>query len=329
MSRVDTLLERPWWLPDDRVRLDAIRWEQKLEIQVLRDDLLHPVASGNKVRKLDAWLPLLRDRGITDVVTCGGMHSAHCAAVAALAHEAGLRPHLLLRGEAPPAMTGYTLLSHMLAELRWVEHAHWNRREALLQEHAASLRAQGRQVAIIPEGGSARDALYGLVRLVRGLAIALDRPWDRKWRLVVDSGTGTTAIGLALGIALLELPWEVHAVCLVPNRPQDWQDASARLLASWAEVEQPPRKTPQILWNERSEPRPFGKVRAQDLDRCRAIAQETGLLLDPVYTLAGWDHLQGFSTGGLRDTVLLHTGGQWNLFGAAQRVGWPPAPTGA
>ncbi|VAH62912.1 unnamed protein product [Triticum turgidum subsp. durum] len=48
---------------------------------VVRDDLLHPLANGNKARKLDALLPLIRRRGATDVITCGGCQSAHAAAV--------------------------------------------------------------------------------------------------------------------------------------------------------------------------------------------------------------------------------------------------------
>ena len=36
--------------------------------RVVRDDLLHPLANGNKARKLDALLPLLRRRGATDIV---------------------------------------------------------------------------------------------------------------------------------------------------------------------------------------------------------------------------------------------------------------------
>lgn len=35
---------------------------------VVRDDLLHPLANGNKARKLDALLPLLHRRGATDIV---------------------------------------------------------------------------------------------------------------------------------------------------------------------------------------------------------------------------------------------------------------------
>lgn len=39
-----------------------------VRFHVVRDDLLHPLANGNKARKLDALLPLLRRRGATDIV---------------------------------------------------------------------------------------------------------------------------------------------------------------------------------------------------------------------------------------------------------------------
>lgn len=35
---------------------------------VIRDDLLHPLISGNKTRKLDALLPLIEAHSVTDVV---------------------------------------------------------------------------------------------------------------------------------------------------------------------------------------------------------------------------------------------------------------------
>ncbi|VAH78737.1 unnamed protein product [Triticum turgidum subsp. durum] len=87
---------------------------------VVRDDLLHPLANGNKARKLDALLPLLRRRGATDVITCGGCQSAHAAAV-------------------------------------------------------------------------------GVIRLVEHLSSLSSFHNDEEVHVVVDAGTGTTAVGLALG----------------------------------------------------------------------------------------------------------------------------------
>lgn len=48
---------------------------------VIRDDLLHPLLGGNKLRKLDALLPVLEEVKATDVITCGGCQSAHTAAL--------------------------------------------------------------------------------------------------------------------------------------------------------------------------------------------------------------------------------------------------------
>ena len=97
-ASVDALLaSQRWLLPHPGVALRQLA----PRLSVLRDDLLHPYAGGNKLRKLDgvvqAW------DGAAHVLTCGGAQSAHCAAVAFLAAERGLAAHLLLRGE-PPAV---------------------------------------------------------------------------------------------------------------------------------------------------------------------------------------------------------------------------------
>lgn len=71
---------------------------------LVRDDLLHPLLGGNKQRKLDGLWPSLAQA--TDVVTCGGLQSAHTLAVAAACAERGKRCHLLVRGERPAVPTG-------------------------------------------------------------------------------------------------------------------------------------------------------------------------------------------------------------------------------
>ena len=53
---------------------------------------------------------------------------------------------------------------------------------------------------------------------------------------------------------------------------------------------------------------------------CRKIAQETGVLVDPMYTLAAWET----ATELVEDedssiVVMLHTGGTLGMFGLAQR----------
>ena len=74
----------------------------EVEIYAKRDDCNSGLAmGGNKLRKLDGYLPNLQMRGVTDILTCGGIQSAHCAALSCLSAERGIRVHTLCRGERP------------------------------------------------------------------------------------------------------------------------------------------------------------------------------------------------------------------------------------
>jgi len=57
-----------------------------------------------------------------------------------------------------------------------------------------------------------------------------------------------------------------------------------------------------------------------EIAMCRQVAQQTGILLDPMYTLASWEQAVDLCCGDSEDKVLMiHTGGTLGLFGLAQR----------
>ena len=74
------VLDRSWLLPNAATKTTKVVGREGLwgigdgELQgscfhVIRDDLLHPLMGGNKLRKLDAVIPLLQSHGVTDVVS--------------------------------------------------------------------------------------------------------------------------------------------------------------------------------------------------------------------------------------------------------------------
>ncbi|KAK1364292.1 hypothetical protein POM88_039853 [Heracleum sosnowskyi] len=76
-----------------------------------------------------------------------------------------------------------------------------------------------------------------------------------------------------------------------------------------------------VYWLERCHPRKFGNVLKGEVDTCQQIAQKTGILVDPIYTLAAWEQstiLSREEVGGVK-RVMLHTGGTLGMFGLAQR----------
>ncbi|KAF3334810.1 D-cysteine desulfhydrase 2 [Carex littledalei] len=317
---------------------------------VARDDLLHPLANGNKARKLDALLPLLRTYSATDAVTCGGCQSAHAAALALYCAEMHIRPHLLLRGEQPQVPTGYNLISLMFGNVTYASRSVYAQRSQMLHDHAEKvagpdglvvwadditdlkwqeleMSGASRRVVIISEGAASAVALLGVIRLVKFLSESSQFGNGCQVQVIVDAGTGTTAVGIALGALLLGLPWKVTGVMLADTM-EAYKEREKTLITEFKRVykldfpaQESYYATEGILnWVERSQPRKFGKVLNGEIERCCKIAQQTAVPLDPIYTLAAWDLAVSLSLDKQMDTkvLMVHTGGTLGMFGLAQ-----------
>ncbi|XP_038893330.1 D-cysteine desulfhydrase 2, mitochondrial isoform X3 [Benincasa hispida] len=190
-------------------------------------------------------------------------------------------------------------------------------------------RKHGRRVIVINEGAGDAGALLGLIRLVKYLS--QDHLFGKqRVKFVVDAGTGTTAIGLGLGALCLGLPWDVTAVMLA-DRIDGYKRQEKRLISEFRKHFGAPVDLGKdeevnggiVNWVERFRPRKFGNVLDGEVETCRQIAQKTGILVDPIYTLAAWEMATFLSQKGTKANgdivVLLHTGGTLGLFGLAQR----------
>lgn len=321
------------------------------EFHIVRDDLLHPLLGGNKLRKMDALIPELQRLGASDVVTCGGSQSAHTAALAFACSERGMSAHLLLRGERPAIPTGYNLLCGMFGHVTYIPRSEYADRAGMLSKYASQIAgsrgsviwldeeeecdpnspiaaeskadSRERNVVVVKEGAGDAIALLGLIRLVQFLSNPAAFGRDDPVHLVVDTGTGTTAVGVALAIALLGLPWKVTAVMLADS-VENYEKHQLRLVADFCTKFCSSPAEGLVLplrWEQRINPRKFGKVFPGEIETCRSIARQTGILLDPIYTLAAWQSAVKLSVErrGASRVVMLHTGGTLGLFGLAQR----------
>src|SRR5471032_3323408 len=78
---------------------DTLFDEQDLKVFIKRDDLIHPIISGNKWRKLKYLLKSARLANKTHLVTFGGAYSNHLLATAAAAARFGFQSTGVVRGE--------------------------------------------------------------------------------------------------------------------------------------------------------------------------------------------------------------------------------------
>ncbi|GAX76314.1 hypothetical protein CEUSTIGMA_g3760.t1 [Chlamydomonas eustigma] len=351
------LQHRVWLLRDPFTRIKLIDTVQRNSFLLIQDDTIHNLYGGNKARKLDALIPDLLSRDVTDVVTCGGLQSAHTSAVSAALNEASVlygrhvRVHLLVRGERPAFPTGHHLMALMHAEtVTYVNRSRYANRQAMLTEEAQLLskRYFNSKVAVIEEGAQGPLAMLGFIRLVHWLASSskgLPDPLHTAYHIVVDSGTGTSAVGLALGVRLMGLPWHIVGVMLAGNE-EYYASQSCRLsslfdleLSSGAFVQDVGLEESAggnistdssvglpLTWVNRERTRKFGNLLPGDVEACKEIARKHGVLVDPIWTLSAWEVSEMLSAeisegpemspGGIeagfkakKAIVMLHTGG--------------------
>jgi D-cysteine desulfhydrase len=316
----------PWLLDPVSAHIEALTLCEPCgtstrSILVLRDDLLHPWANGNKLRKFDGYLPALMARGVTDILTCGGVQSAHCAALSCLGAERGVRVHVLLRGEAPAQTTGNLAVTIMYAaSVTYVARDHYADRAHMFREAKSKLEATlspHAHLEVIPEGGRDPLATRGYIRLIKELAAKLPAP-DAQWELIMDAGTGVSTAGVIAGIMTHKRPWRVRSVMLMKGAQRTYQDECEAMLTALHPERDPDEPLP-LVWEERVPARRFGAFKPGDLVRCQQIARATGVMFDPIYTLASYESACAQPSQQDARTLLIHTGGALNLFGALSR----------
>ncbi|MGZ5578544.1 MAG: 1-aminocyclopropane-1-carboxylate deaminase/D-cysteine desulfhydrase [Methylobacter sp.] len=172
---------------------DPLLAQHQIELWMKRDDLLHPVISGNKWRKLKYILDHALSLGADTIVSMGGVYSNHLHALAYTGKMLGLKTLGLVRGECPETLTptlqdavqwGMDLKFISRSEYRTLrQYKNWSELPGL----------QARQYWL-PEGGAQALALAGVAELVREITI----PYDV---LCLPCGTGTTLAGIVQAVS--------------------------------------------------------------------------------------------------------------------------------
>ncbi|MDD4913996.1 MAG: pyridoxal-phosphate dependent enzyme [Methylococcales bacterium] len=188
------------------VRLNDERLNRyRVELWLKRDELLHPVISGNKWRKLKYILDHALRRDADCIVSMGGAYSNHLHALAFAGKALQIKTIGYVRGEAPTRMNP-TLqdLQDWNMELRFVSRQDYQQLRNYKQHDSLPGLTPGQYW--LPEGGSTGLALQGVAETLAEIAIDFDV-------LAMACGTGATLAGFIsaapadsriLGIAALK-----------------------------------------------------------------------------------------------------------------------------
>jgi 1-aminocyclopropane-1-carboxylate deaminase len=175
------------------------------EVFIQRDDLIHPIISGNKWRKLEGWVRYARENGFHTLVTFGGAFSNHLVATAAAGYQLGFKTIGLLRADEHIENHYLSIAKAYGMQVIGVSRELYREKTQLLNEYAS---LEGHLV--IPEGGQGEFAFEGFESLIA----SFDQPINF---IVHASATATTAVGLALAIQKMNLNIRIKSILVLKN----------------------------------------------------------------------------------------------------------------
>ena len=286
-----------------------------VELLVRRDDLIDSGLSGNKAYKLFYNLRAARDAGYSRLLSFGGAYSNHLYALAIAGARYGFATLGVIRGERPAHLSP-TLQDAEQAgmQLIFISRAAYQRKTFthLLDEW----RKQFGDFYVIPEGGAGVPGARGLTVMARALEAQLEGDYTA---VCIACGTGTSLAGLAAGLTAVgrsDKPALGFSVLKGDGGLGTGIAETYRQLCAKHNASGDDRSHNTANWRLISgfHAGGYGKKHPAYLfDFWRTFEQETGIPLDPVYTLKmmwGIHCLaqQGYWPRGTR-IVAIHSGG--------------------
>lgn len=253
-----------------------------------RDDLSQPLFGGAKARKLDFLLAADPWRQAERWTSVGAIGSGHLVACTAAAEALGKRLDAHVFWE--PLSTGVLDSLAYVASGPTDLHFHQSRVTLAMARPSVLLSLRSRGLPVIPPGGTVPVGMVGLVRAGVELAEQVRAGLlPEPQRVYVSLGSGGTAVGLALGLALGGLKTTVHAVAAVERalasrgRLRSLMAALQHFLGQ-AGVPQAAEIEPNaVILDYAHVGAGYGKASRPSLDAVTALRSE-GIALEPIYT---------------------------------------------
>ena len=264
--------------------------QQGIGLFLKRDDHMLIGGGGNKLRKLEFHIGAALAAGVDTVVTVGGIQSNHARLTAAVCARLGLACELILTRAVPKNDVDYELNGNVLldqlfgAQLQVL--AGGSNSLAVAETRATQLRDSGRNVLVIPTGGSTPLGSLGYARCAAEIAQQETELGLTFNQVVVPNGSAGTHAGLAAGFQLLGRGTSIVKSYSVlsdrdtsATRTRQLTEDALTLLGSSAVVQ-----AEEIDIDGSQLGDGYGLPTLAMQEAVRLMARAEGLLIDPVYS---------------------------------------------
>lgn len=285
--------------------------DESVGLDLLREDELHPLISGNKYRKLKYNIREALAQGSPGILTYGGAFSNHILATAAACKEAGLQSVGVIRGEelaGKPLNPTLARAAKLGMRLCFITRALYAQKEDLDWTYwmqKLSLEEQTPYL-MLPEGGSNAEAIRGCQEILEG-QLSYDY-------VICAVGTGGTLAGL------IKASGEQQHLIGISALPEDGIN---RLIRNF---------TSRTNWEVNFDYHGGGyaRITPELVQFMNRFYQKSGIPLDPVYTAKMlWgikDLVQKGRFSSQTRILAIHSGGLQGIRGMNQKLErkkWP------
>lgn len=297
-------------------------------IFIKRDDCTGLAMGGNKTRKLEFLVGEAIEQGADMLVTQGAVQSNHVRQTAAAACKVGMKCHVLLERRVPGRDPSYEVTGNVLLDQLFGA-THEFRPDGLdmnaeTQAVADKLKADGHRPYFIPGGGSNPTGALGYANCAQEIVDhAKDTGQTFDWLLMGTGSTGTQA-GLVAGLHALGHALPVMGVSVRQPKERQINAVHGLVQKTLEKLGLDGIPADRVLVDDGYVGEGYGIPHETTLEAIRLLAQQEGILLDPVYSAKGMAGLIGMVRQGFfkpTDQVLfLHTGGASALFAYQEQL---------
>ncbi len=302
-----------------RSRIHKLRWFNRSDIWVKRDDELSFGVSGTRLRKHASTIPALKLKGIEEVVVIGEASSNNVLSAAQTLTENNIKITPFLLGPPTRKEGNLKLLSLFVddEEIHWVPREQWTDIETHINKYVEKENEQGIKVFVLPEGGHHLMALPGSLSILLDIlrnesesGIAFDH-------IFLDSSSGMVAQSLIAGAAAINKKVQFHIVVLTGSF--ETFECGLNQIVQYTEdfLQDSFKSEPDYRLYYPAITKSFGGTDRTIFREIKNIAKNDGILTDPVYSaklfITAKQAIQDLSIEG--NILLIHSGGTLALSG--------------
>lgn len=311
--------------PTPLEHLQTLGQQLGIDLWIKRDDLTGDLLTGgNKSRKLEYIFSDALAKGADTVITAGGLQSNHAKITAALAIKLGLKPVLLLDGQAPKISTANLWLDELMGvTIKHIKAPTQAEMNEQLQQEAKRLWQAGKHPYVIAVGGSTGLGSQGYTDAYQEMdqqrqTLGLNFDWE-----FVTAGSGGTMAGLTVGHQKMQSQSELVGISAWLPQNEITSQIERCISEEYHLLAQPEPKQVDVKIDDRYIGDGYGIPTAQGLAAMKLLASTSAIIVDQLYTAKTLAALIDYVKAGKikpgQSVLFWHTGGAAAVFGLKQK----------